>query len=83
MGLESSRARRAEDFAREVMADESLREGLECLLEGLEWAAFRRWQQSPSGEAWRAIAGELAAYRQMGITFKTLGQLKGKGDVGE
>ena len=77
--MNDERKRLAEDFARLVMGDEALRRGLECVLEGLEWSIYERWRAQPSGEMWRALAGELAGVRAMGSRIGELG-MTGEGD---
>jgi hypothetical protein len=77
--VNDERKRVAEDFARLVMTDSVMRHGLECVLEGLEWAIYERWRAQPSGEMWRQLAGELAAVRAMGARLAALG-MTGEGD---
>ena len=72
--MNEARQRQAEDFAREVMGDATLSEGLSAVLEALEWAAFQRWRQTEAGEGWRKVAGELAAIRELGVIIRTLGR---------
>ena len=75
--MNEARKRAAEDFAREVMRDPTLCEGLGAMIEGLEWACFQRWRQTEAGEGWRKVAGELAAIRELGVVIKTLGRSDG------